>query len=67
MSLYLLHEGRKSCNINCNRESVCLCCMKARARLELREEASKEDALDVIEIMKYRFDLVLASPCKEAW
>lgn len=27
---------------------------KARARLELREEATKEDAEDIVEIMKYR-------------
>jgi len=28
--------------------------MKARARIELREEATEQDARDVIEIMKYR-------------
>ena len=28
--------------------------MKARARIELREEAVEQDARDVIEIMKYR-------------
>jgi DNA replicative helicase MCM subunit Mcm2 (Cdc46/Mcm family) len=28
---------------------------EARARLELREVATKEDAGDVIEIMKYRY------------
>jgi len=27
---------------------------KARARIELREEATEQDARDVIEIMKYR-------------
>ena len=27
---------------------------QARARLELREEATKEDAEDIVEIMKYR-------------
>lgn len=29
---------------------------EARARLELREEATKEDAEDIIEIMKHRYD-----------
>jgi len=29
-------------------------CLKARARIELREEATEQDARDVIEIMKYR-------------
>jgi len=29
-------------------------CFKARSRLELREKCTKEDAEDVIEIMKYR-------------
>ncbi|KAH0513946.1 DNA helicase MCM8 [Microtus ochrogaster] len=33
---------------------------EARARLELREEATKEDAEDIIEIMKHRRE---ASPC----
>ena len=28
--------------------------MQARARIELREEATEQDAHDVIEIMKYR-------------
>jgi len=28
--------------------------MKARARIELREEATEQDVRDVIEIMKYR-------------
>jgi len=28
--------------------------MKARARIELREEATEQDARDVVEIMKYR-------------
>ena len=34
-----------------------VCCndgVKARARIELREEATEQDARDVIEIMKYR-------------
>ena len=30
--------------------------MKARARIELREEATEEDALDVVEIMKFRYN-----------
>ena len=28
--------------------------LKARARIELREESTEQDARDVIEIMKYR-------------
>jgi len=28
--------------------------LKARARIELREEATAQDAQDVVEIMKYR-------------
>ena len=28
--------------------------MQARAKLELREEATEKDAKDVVEIMKYR-------------
>jgi len=28
--------------------------VKARARIELREEATEQDARDVVEIMKYR-------------
>ena len=28
---------------------------KARAKLELREQATEKDAKDVVEIMKYRF------------
>lgn len=33
---------------------ICVC-NQARARLELREEAIKEDADDVVQIMKYRY------------
>lgn len=33
---------------------VFLFCFEARSRLELREKSTKEDAEDVIEIMKYR-------------
>lgn len=32
-------------------------CHKARARAELREIANEQDAKDVIEIMKFRFEL----------
>ena len=37
--------------------SYLLCCLpvlKARARLELREVATEQDAKDVVEIMKFR-------------
>lgn len=32
---------------------------QARSRLELREEATRQDAIDVIEIMKYRYCMTL--------
>ena len=30
---------------------------EAKAKIELREEATQQDALDIIEIMKYRLNL----------
>ena len=46
--------------INITNATAVYCCwlllwyVKARARIELREEATEQDARDVIEIMKYR-------------
>lgn len=36
---------------------------KARAKAELREEATKEDALDVIEIMKFSLIDIFTDSC----
>jgi DNA replicative helicase MCM subunit Mcm2 (Cdc46/Mcm family) len=48
------HQGLDSTPITTRQLESLIRLTEARARLELRETATKEDAEDVIEIMKYR-------------
>ncbi|KAJ8299815.1 hypothetical protein KUTeg_023875 [Tegillarca granosa] len=54
------HQTQDSTPITTRQLESLIRLTEARARLELREEATKEDAEDVIEIMKYR-------PRKKGW
>ena len=45
--------GPELLGITCVRNIILKLLLKARARLEMREKASQQDAQDVIEIMKY--------------
>ena len=48
------HQGQDSTPITTRQLESLIRLTESRARLELREVATKEDAEDVIEIMKYR-------------
>ena len=45
-------QGLPVCALMCEGDGACG--MQARARVELRESASAQDAKDVVEIMKFR-------------
>ena len=59
MELRKQHQTQDSTPITTRQLESLIRLTEARARLELREVATKEDAGDVIEIMKYRFALYI--------